>query len=143
MQIVICTSLDFTFEIKNARDELVKKGHTVIIPRTSEMILKNKVSLEQVKKEKKNGKISKRAIKYNVIRYYFDRIKEADVVLILNLEKNGIKNYVGGNTFLEIGFAYILNKKIFFLNPIPEMIYKDEIKAMRPFILNGDLSLIV
>jgi len=59
----------------------------------------------------------------------------------LNYDKRGIKNYIGGNTLMEIGFAHVLNKKIFLLNPIPEIpFYKSEIEAVRPVILNGDLS---
>jgi len=44
--------------------------------------------------------------------------------------------------FLEIAFAYVLNKKIFLLNPIPELAYTDEIIAMQPIIINNDLELI-
>jgi len=67
----------------------------------------------------------------------------ADAVVVLNLDKHGIANYIGGNTFLEIGFAHVLNQKIFLLNPIPDIqFYKTEIEAMKPVILNGDLSLI-
>ncbi len=59
---------------------------------------------------------------------------------MINLTKKGIDNYIGGNTFLEMGFAYVLAKKIFLWQDIPEMIYTDEIKAMQPIILNGDLN---
>ena len=52
---------------------------------------------------------------------------------------NGIPNYIGGNTFLEMGFAHVLNKKVFLLNNIPAMPYDDEIKDMQPIVLNGDL----
>ena len=56
--------------------------------------------------------------------------------------KNNIKNYVWGNSLIEIAFAHVLWKKIFLLNSIPEMNYSDEIEAMNPFILNGNLDLI-
>lgn len=75
-----------------------------------------------------------------MIKRYFQLIKESDGILVCNFEKNGIKNYIGGNTFLEMGLAYVLDKKIFLLNPIPEVNYKDEILAMEPIILNGDLE---
>ena len=39
-----------------------------------------------------------------------------------------------------MAFAHILSKKIFLLNPIPDMIYTDEIKAMQPIIVNNDLN---
>lgn len=39
-----------------------------------------------------------------------------------------------------MAFAHVLDKKIFLLNPIPEIPYKDEIVAMQPIILDGDLA---
>lgn len=39
-----------------------------------------------------------------------------------------------------MAFAHVLNKKIFLLNPIPQINYSDEIEAMNPIILNHDLS---
>ena len=56
-------------------------------------------------------------------------------------DKNGIKNYIGGNTLMEMGFAHVNDKKIFLLNPIPEEVsYADEIKAMVDVVINGDLN---
>ena len=49
-------------------------------------------------------------------------------------------NYIGGNTLMEIAFAYVNDKKIFLLNPVPEVSYKDEILAMYTKVLNGDLQ---
>lgn len=63
--------------------------------------------------------------------------------MVINHEKKGIKNYIGGNTFLEVGMAFWLNKKIFFLNPIPKMDYYTELAAMGPIVLDGDFSKIV
>lgn len=65
----------------------------------------------------------------------------ADAVLVANYNKHGIENYIGGNTFLEMGFAHVLNQKLFMVNPIPEMpYYKSEIEAMKPVVINGDLT---
>ena len=64
-----------------------------------------------------------------------------DAVLVLNFDKNGIRNYIKGNTLMEIGFAHVLNQQIFLLNPIPDIpYYKTEIEAMRPIIVNGDIT---
>ena len=76
----------------------------------------------------------------DLIRGYFEEIKSSDAVLAVNEDKNGILNYIGGNTFLEIGFAHVLDKKIYLLNDIPEVSYKAEIIAMQPIVLNGDLK---
>lgn len=81
--------------------------------------------------------------KYNhdAIREHYDVIANCDVVLILNIEKHNIPGYVGGNAFLEMGFAYILKKPIYLLNDIPAIpYYQTEIIAMKPTILHGDLS---
>ena len=67
-------------------------------------------------------------------------IKGADAILALNYDKKGVKNYIGGNTFLELGYASILGKKVYFMNPIPDMLYTSELEAMKPIILNEDLS---
>lgn len=143
MKIAICASLDFTNEVNDTAKKLAKIGHEVIIPVTSEMILNNKVSLEQIKKEKENGEIWRRMIKQDSIKRYCKKIEDAEAILVLNFDKKGIENYIGGNVFLEMGFAHIINKKIFLLNDVPDVIYKDEIKAMQPIVLNGDLSKIV
>lgn len=42
--------------------------------------------------------------------------------------------------FDEIWFAFVLWKKIFLVNKIPETSYKDEIEAMNPIILDWDLE---
>ncbi len=143
MKIAICGSLNFTFEIKKVADDLREMGFDVAIPISAEKILKKEFSLGEIKKEKENGKFSERAIKFNSIRAYWEIIKNSDAVLAVNFNKNNIKNYIGGNSFLEMGFAHILNKKIFILNNIPEMIYTDEIKAMQPIVLKGDLTKII
>jgi hypothetical protein len=67
-------------------------------------------------------------------------IKAADAVVVTNYDKKGIKNYIGGNSFLEAGFAHVMDKRLYFINDIPEMIYSDELRAFRPVILRGDLN---
>ena len=136
MRITICGSLDFTNKIKETADILEKQGDTVVIPHGSRLILSGKTALEQIRAE---GAKHKRSA--DVIRYYYSEIQKSDAVLVMNYEKKGIQDYIGGNTFLEIGFAHVLGKKIFLLNPIPEIeFYKVEIEAMNPVILHGDLA---
>ncbi len=77
----------------------------------------------------------------DAIREFWNMMQGGDAVLVVNLDKHGIKNYIGGNTLMEIGFAHVLDQKIFLYNPIPEIpYYKSEIEAVRPLILNGDLA---
>jgi hypothetical protein len=82
-------------------------------------------------------------IENDYIRYHYNKIVKSDAVLVLNFDKNNIKNYIGANTFLEIGFAHVHNKKIFFLNDAPDQKYiNDEVGAVEPIVINNDLSLI-
>ena len=66
--------------------------------------------------------------------------QDASDFLVLNYDKNGVKNYIGGNTLMEMGLAFFLKKKIYLLNQIPKLSYKEEVLGMRPIILGGDFS---
>ena len=142
MRIVICASVDFTPKIKKVADSLTKQGHQVELPYYTKKILSGEVSLEQylkVKQKKGDTEFRKKSNE-NLIMRYFNLIKDSDAILVLNFDKKGIKNYIGGNTFLEMGFAHVLGKKIFLYKGIPKMAYTDELKDMNPQILNGNLS---
>lgn len=81
--------------------------------------------------------------KGDAILRHFKKIDESDCILVTNYEKKGIPNYIGGNTFLEIGYSFGKGKKIFILNELPkekESAYKEEIMGMQPIILNGDIN---
>lgn len=146
MKIVICGSIEFTPKIKEVADKLIERGHKTEIPLTSQRIIDGEMTLEDFMREKEeNGDTSfrkniERKINDDVVRRYYKIIKDSDGILVLNYDKKGIAGYIGGNTFLEMGFAHVLNKKIFLLNPIPEIGYKDEIIAMQQTVLNGDLN---
>lgn len=93
--------------------------------------------------EKMHTESAHNKVKYDLIRDYFQKIKDSDAIIVVNMERKGISGYVGGNSFLEMGFAHVLNKPVYLLHEIPNMGYRDEIEAMNPSILNGDLSKIV
>ncbi len=142
MKIAICASIQFTPKIKKISDQLERIDHHVTIPDGSERILNGEMTMKQYSDEVSKGEGVKTKILHDVIRGYFRKIGDSDAILVLNLEKNNIPNYMGGNTFLEVGFAHVLHKKIFLFNPIPEMHYKDELVAMQPIVINGNLALI-
>ena len=59
----------------------------------------------------------------------------------MNLEKNGVTNYIGGNVLIEMGQAFVNNKTIFLLNEIPTQVsYTAEIECMDPVCLHGNLD---
>jgi len=140
-KIVICGSISAYMEIEKVSNDLIGLGYEVKIPLSVERILKKELTIEKFTQELEEGEGHKRKIQDDVIRAYYEKIKDADAILVCNFDKNGVANYIGGNTFLEIGFAHVLNKKIFLLNPIPKGVsYVDEIRAMQPVVLDEDLG---
>ncbi len=134
MKIVICGSMAFSRKMVEIAEKLKQSGYEAILPRNTENYAKESL------KDEINSESTENKIKYNLIREYYSEIKNSDAVLIVNEDKNNIPNYIGGNAFLEMGFAHALNKKIYLLNDIPEMVYTDEVKAMQPITLKGDLD---
>lgn len=134
MKIIICGSMSASKEMADVENKLVTLGHTVVLPEfTHEYAQMDTI-------DEMHTESAKNKIEYDLIRQYFNKIKEGDAILLVNIERKGIEGYIGGNSFLEMGFAHILNKPIYLLYPIPEMGYRDEIEAMNPILLNGDMS---
>lgn len=144
MHIAICSSIDFTPKIKECMEYLESNGHTVDIPFMSEKIIRGDISMDEfLKVKEKEGDIGYRKNSgINHITRHYNLIKECDAVLIINIEKKGIPGYIGGNTFLEMGFAHVLGKKIFVLNPLPIMPYSDELQEMNLTVIDNDLDLL-
>lgn len=126
--------MQYTEKMLETREKLKQLGHDAFVTKLSAAFVgKNNEEKETIKINQKNN--------MDAIREFWHLMQGADAVLVLNLDKHGIKNYIGGNTFLEIGFAHVLNQKIFLFNPIPEIpYYKSEIEAVKPVIINGDLT---
>ena len=135
MKIGIVGSMQLTERMYGAAESLKQRGHDAFVVSifAQDYLSKTDEEKEELKIHQKNN--------LDAMRRDCERIKEVDAILVMNLDKGGIPNYIGGNTFLEIGYAHILDKKIYLYNPIPEIpYYKTELVAMKPVILNGDLS---
>lgn len=115
-------------------DKLLERSHEVVFPRNAYEYAADRIAAETHRESTFNK------IDQDLIRGHFKEIRHADAILVVNEDKNGIPNYIGGSTFLEMGFAHVLRKKIFLLNPIPEMIYSDEMRAMEPTVIDGDIA---
>jgi nucleoside 2-deoxyribosyltransferase len=114
------------------------------MPKSAEMVLSGELTQEKLAEENLDSeKRVERKLNINAIKRHYEKIKESDAILVINITKKNIENYIGGNTFLEMGFAHILDKKIFLFKPVPEMLYTDEILAMKPKIINSDLKFIL
>ena len=133
MKICICCSLSFTDEVKKIADRLHELGHEVLLP--------NGVIIDAIHKPDFDSVEAKRGNGYDFVREHFKKIEESDAMLVCNFTKNGIDNYIGANTFLEMGFAYYIKKPIYALNPLPDYKYiNDELLNFDVKVINGDLS---
>ncbi|OGE73888.1 MAG: hypothetical protein A3I07_03460 [Candidatus Doudnabacteria bacterium RIFCSPLOWO2_02_FULL_42_9] len=136
MKIIICGSISAAEEILSAKKKLEDMRYEVEIPegvKNLELRGRTEVSVEEKAEDK---------IKHDLIRGYFEKMKNYDVVLVVNPEKRGVQGYVGGNTLIEMAFGHVLGKKLYVLNPLPELSYTSEILAMQPVVINGNLSMI-
>jgi hypothetical protein len=114
--VVLCGSMHFLDQMKKWKARLKPHGHRVLTP-----VLENFHTIrdEEGDLERFND------IKRKLTKLHFEKVREGDVLLILNYEKNGQEGYIGGNTFAEISYATALNmchghnKDIYTVNPIP------------------------
>ncbi len=134
MKIIVCGSMTASPEMVAIEKELQALGYEVVLPDFTHQYARLN-SAEEMHSESAHNKVE-----HDLIRGYFDTIKNGDAVLVANIERKGVVGYIGGNSFLEMGFAHVLNKPIYLLHQIPDMGYCDEIEAMEPVVVDGDLS---
>ncbi|HVX48219.1 MAG TPA: hypothetical protein VHA05_02570 [Candidatus Saccharimonadales bacterium] len=134
MKIGVAGSMQYTERMVELCEQLEAMGHTSFMSKFGDAYIgKSDDEKEKLKLDHKYN--------YDAIREFWKPMQDADALLVANFDKHGIKNYIGGNTFLEMGFAHVLNQKIYLMNPIPKMpYYETEIIAMRPIVINGDLT---
>jgi hypothetical protein len=136
MKIIISGSMQFVDKQLEVFEQLKKMGHDPFVSLYAKRYAGGK-SDDEIEKLKLEDKYGDR----DALIEYWEPLQDADALLVLNFDKHGIKYYVGGNAFLEMGFAYVLGKKIFFWNPLPEIAYYGtEIIAMKPVVIDGDLG---
>ena len=131
--ITICGSMKFFSEITQLKKELENLGFTVFTPNEEGS------STDYLKLNKKE----QADLKQGFIDAHIDKITKSDAILIANYTKGEMKDYIGANTFLEMAFAYILKKKIFLVNSIPEQQNTVEIEGLKSIPLNGDLNFLI
>ena len=134
MRIGVAGSMQFTERMMELCEQLEAMGHQAFMSKFGPIFVgKTDDEKEKIKLEQK--------YKHDAIREFWKPMQGADALLVANYDKQGIKNYIGGNAFLEMGFAHVLHQKIYLINPIPKMpYYETEIIAMQPIIINGDLG---
>lgn len=144
MKITLCGSIAFQDEILSIKEKLEKLGHEIKIW-SPEIKDKNGklISVKEYYKIRHTSNNNEKWVwdrKTESILKHFEKVAWSDAILITNYDKNDVKGYIGGNTLMEMGLALFLKKKIYLLNEVPELSYKEEILGVKPIILRGDLS---
>ncbi len=147
MKITLCGSIAFYAEMQEIKKQLEDIGHKVTLP-PSEIKDKNgePITVEEYYKIRQTAKNDEKWVwdrKSEAMMGHFQKVEWSDGILVLNYEQKDIKGYIGGNTLMEIGLAFFLKKKIYLLNEIPELPYKEELLGVKPIVIEGDLSKII
>ena len=118
--------------MEKIQSQLTDLGHEVFMP----------VRVDGVNYWSEDGASRVKAKKgLDLMSEHMGKIEKSDAILVINITKRNIENYIGANTFLEIGFAHYRIKKIYLLNSAPNQEYiSDEILTVEPVAINGDLT---
>jgi hypothetical protein len=144
MKITLCGSIAFYEEMLQIKEKLEALGHEIKLPPIQ--VKDGQGNMIPVKKYYELRKAETNPTswiwdrKTEAIKEHFGKVEWADAILVTNYAKKGTEGYVGANTLIEVGLAFHLGKRIFLLNQIPEMGCAEEIRGMKPEIINGDLS---
>lgn len=130
MKITICGSMIHEPHMTAAADTLRAQGYDVDKPN----VFEGHVYADNLD--------ANAGLKRGFIDEHFAKIDTSDAILVINDDKNGVNNYIGGNTLIEIAYAYAQRLEVFLLNPVPDVSYADEIRGMHPIILDGKLEAI-
>jgi len=133
MKIGIIGSMHFSEDMLKVAKELKSLGHDPILSNFVDSFPnKNDSEKEEIKLKQK--------FEEDAMKKDWESMKQAEALLVINLLRHGIENYIGGNTLFELAAGYFGGKKIYLYNPIPEIpFYKTELEAVKPIIINSDL----
>lgn len=147
MKITICGSIAFQDEALALKENLEKLGHKIEIwPSKVKGENGQYIPVQEYYKIRRAADNNEKWVwdrKAEAIMEHFDKVVWADAILVANYDKNDIKGYIGGNTLMEMGLAFFLKKKIYLLNQIPDLSYREEILGLKPILIDGDLVKIV
>ncbi len=138
--ITLCSSADFFRELIEIGTKLEKMGFGVKLPLTATKMKKTGIyDAARYKTWFKNPQDYKK--KALLIKGHFNKIRNADAVLVVNNNKKGISGYIGGNTLIEMAIAFDSKKPIYILSRISKKssLY-EEVMGLRPIFINGNLS---
>lgn len=130
-KLLIHASLDFVDEMISAKNYVVNNLEYI------DVILPELTRYQHIR-DIDGDDVTFTKIKNRLTIENMRNVELCDALLILNYSHRSIKNYVGGNSFIEMSIAFYLKKPIYLLNDIPEnMPYTEEIKSFYPRVVHS------
>lgn len=129
--ITICMSMSLRHRLPEICRVLEAAGHEVLTPvdtREFDYEGANDHQRADLKRDK------------DLIRTHYEKIKLSDAILVLNEDLPGRPRYIGGNSFLEMGFAHVLDIPIYLMQDVPDSPYRSEMLAMDPIVIHCDVQ---
>lgn len=140
--ITICSSASFYKQAVGIESQLSKLGLHVILPITA-IHMKESGDFDVSHYKTWFADANDYHKKAELMRTHFEKVAAGDAILVLNYEKHGVPNYIGGNVLMEMSLAFWFKKPIFILNELPEgSAFEEEIKGMEPIVLHGDVAVL-
>src|SRR3989338_379727 len=125
MKITLCSSAKFFERLWGIKKSLEERGYEVLLPSMKDFHYLGENALAKIQSD--------------LINQHFEKIDQSHAIYVANYEKKGIKGYIGGNSFLEMGFAFYKKIPIFLLNEIPlQVSYREELIALQPILIGED-----
>jgi hypothetical protein len=138
--ITICASSSFYRQVVDLQELLSAQGFNVLVPNMASK-MKDEDNFERTAYQPWLTDPTKYGVKADLIRGHFNKVAASDAVLVVNGEKHGIPNYIGGNVLMEMSLAFHLGLPIYIFNDFPETsTFMEEIRGMLPVTLNGQIN---
>ncbi|MDO8494300.1 MAG: hypothetical protein Q7S68_03080 [Deltaproteobacteria bacterium] len=138
MKITLCSSASFYKQVCEIKKQLQTIGFEVLIPHTAnQMEASGDYRVETYKTWFADPKHFDK--KTSLMQRHLAEVDAGDVVLVVNLTKNSMAGYIGGNVLLEMFYGWLKKKPIYCLYPISqELPLYEEVMGFSPICLNGD-----
>lgn len=94
MKIAICASMVFAEKMVKIKRQLESLGHVAFISQFAQGYL------GKTGNEKEKLAVHDKS-EHDAIRKFYEVIKKSDAIIVLNYDRKGIENYIGGNTLME------------------------------------------
>ena len=131
MKITVCGSMQFEQEMRQVAERLRALGYETAVPNSVEGHAYGE-----------GGDLDEIAdLKRGFIEEHFAKIDTSEAILVVNHDKKGIAGYIGGNTLMEVTYAFAHGLDIYTLYELPTGVsYASEIVALMPTVLHGDID---